>query len=106
MSLKTRDIFLGIIVIIAAYGITTIITPTIFFWNGMNLYNNKNYSAAIGYIKKALILRPDNTDYRFYFVKSLSELKPTYEVQKIMYKFATNKKDDGATILANEKIEE
>ena len=106
MSLKTRDIFLGIIVIIAAYGITTIITPKIFFWKGMNLYNNKNYSAAIGYIKKALILRPDNTDYRFYFVKSLSELKPTYEVQKIMYKFATNKKDDGATILANEKIAE
>ena len=41
MSLKTKDLFLGTIVIIAAYCITTILTPKILFWRGTALYNDK-----------------------------------------------------------------
>ncbi len=106
MSLKTRDLFLGIIVIIAAYGITTILMPKILFWRGMSLYNDKNYISAINYMQKALIFRPDNKDYRYYFVKSLAQLKPAYNVQKLMYKIAHSTKDDGATFFANEQIAE
>ena len=106
MSLKTKDLFLGIIVIIAAYCITTILTPKILFWRGIALYNDKNYASAINYLKKALIFQPDNQDYRYYFVKSLAGLKPTYKVQKLMYKIANDDKDDSANFLAKEKIAE
>ena len=106
MSLKTRDLFLGIIVIIAAYGITTILTPKILFWRGMTLYEDKNYESSLNYMQKALIFKPDNRDYRYYYVKTLSEMKPVYKVQKTMYRFANDGKDDSANILANDKISE
>ena len=106
MSLKTRDLFLGIIVIIAAYGITTILTPKILFWRGKALFEDQKYTSALGYFNKALIFKHDNRDYRYYFVKTLANLKPTYKVQKAMYKFANDDKDDSASILAHDKITE
>ncbi len=106
MKLQPKNFILFVIVLIGAYCLTTIMTPKILFWHGQTLYNNKNYIGAITYIKKALIFQPDNHEYRYYFVKSLSEIKPTYKVQKLMYEIANSEKDDSANFLAKEKITE
>ena len=52
------------------------------------------------------MLKPKNTDYRYYYAKSLTELAPTYDVQKKLYEFVQDKYDDGAYIIANEQVHE
>ena len=106
MGLKAKYLILSIVVIFAAYYTTTALAPEILFFKGKALYNNKKYEAGIKYIEKALIFQPQNPDYRYYYVKTLSELKPTYKVQRLMYKIANEAGDDSANFLAKEKIAE
>ncbi|MBQ8167928.1 tetratricopeptide repeat protein [bacterium] len=75
-----------------------------YFAVGKSHFENKNYKQAVKYFKTAVLIKPNNLDYRYYYVKTLSVLPPTYDVQKSMYSMAKSKKEDGAQILANEKI--
>lgn len=104
MNLKTK--VLGILIIIFAYSVATSQVPKLYFIIARSLYNKGQYEKSASVLKRALLLKPDNVDYRYYYVKSLSELKPVYKVQKLMYEIAKSNKDDGATILANDKIHE
>lgn len=106
MNLKPKWLLIYIFVLIAAYTVTTFVAPKLCFYRWQNLFNSGKYEKAYKYIKRALTFKPEDTDYRYYCVKTLSELKPTYKIQKEMYTFAHSNKDDGAKILANEKIAE
>lgn len=106
MNQKIRFFVIWIIALIAVYAFFVIMLPKIFFWRGMSLYRAGKYQNAAEFIKKALVLKPSNTDYRYYFVKSLSELKPVYKIQKTIYNISNDSKDDGAKILATAKINE
>lgn len=106
MNLKNKSFIIGLLILFAAYIVTAQITPELLFAKGKSLFDKGQYTSAAKYLNKALILKPDNTDFRYYFVKAISELKPTYDVQKIMYKYAQSNKEDGAKILANEKLNE
>lgn len=95
-----------LLIFMAAYYATTFFAPKLCFLKWKSLYNSGKYEQSYKYIKKALTFAPNNTDYRYYIVQTLSELKPTYKVQKEVYKYAHSNIDDGAKILANEKINE
>ncbi len=98
------------LVIIIVTAVTTFvllnIIPKFFYFAGKTKFDNKQYLSAAKYIKKALAFKPYNKDYRYYYVLSLSELKPTYSVQKEMYKLANGTAKDGAQILASDKLNE
>lgn len=102
MSLK--GCLTGIVVIAFVYGLTAVLTPKILFWRAMSLYEANEYPKALEYMRKTLFLKPSNPDYRYYYVKTLGEIKPEYKVQKTMYRIAHDKKNDSAQHLAYEKI--
>lgn len=106
MNLKPRVLLLYLLVLFVAYYATSSLVPKLCFLKWKSLYNKGNYEQSYKYIKKALSFKPEDTDYRYYFVKTLTELKPVYGVQKEMYRFARSSKDDGAKILAIEEISE
>lgn len=106
MNLKNKGFIIPIILAFAVYILLVLIIPGLFFARGKSLYDQKEYKTAASYLKKALIIKPNNLDYRYYYVSTLSNLKPVYSIQKEMYAFAEEDKDDGASILAREKINE
>lgn len=97
---------LYILTLVFAYAITLNLTPKYFFLRGELKYKNGDYIVSEKYINKALIFKPEDSEYRFAYIKTLSELKPNYSVQRKMYDIANSKQNDGAKILAKEKIKE
>lgn len=82
------------------------IIPRFFYFAGKTKLDSKQYLSASKFLKNALFFKPENKDYRYYYVLSLSELKPTYSIQKEMYKYANSAQNDGAQILASNKLNE
>lgn len=69
-------------------------------------YLKKNESVkAYKVLKKAYNLKPQNKEIRYYYVKSMTLLKPTEKIQKEMFKFSDDGKDDAATKLAIYQID-
>lgn len=72
---------------------------------GIN-YLKKNESVkAYKILKKAHTFKPNNKEIRYYYVKSMTFLKPTEKIQKEMFKFSDDGKNDAATKLAIYQIE-
>ena len=98
------------ILLLIVFGILIIIfiklLPTVLFSSGKHNFENKNYIEAADKFKLALKFDPKNVDYRYFYVKTLAELQPTYYVQKVVYTFSKSKHEDGAKILANEIVTE
>lgn len=80
--------------------------PALFFMHGKYCYDNKNYYEAINSLKSAITLNPKNSDYRYYYVRSLSNIEPTYNVQKTVYNISTGNVDDSAKSLAEFTVDE
>ena len=55
-------------------------------------------------LHKAYILRPNNKDIRYFYVKSMTYLKPIEKIQKEMFKFSESKKLDAAQKLAEFQV--
>lgn len=104
--MKLSNKILAILTVAIVYFVAVSFVPKFYFNKGLSLYKQGNYEKAFDAFKKAHALKPNNIDYRYYYVSSLSELKPTYKTQKMMYEMANGQKDDGAKILANDKIRE
>lgn len=81
--------------------------PKILFQVGITNFNQKNFEKSSYYFSKALLLEPDNIDFRYYYVSAISELKPSYSIQKAIYAYASDEnKSDGAKVLAQNKLAE
>ena len=78
--------------------------PDYFYKVGMHNFEEKKYSEARDYFKKALVLDSKNEDYRYYYVQTLAKFKPTYEIQKEMFKFANDEYSDGAHVFAGIQV--
>ena len=100
--MKIKNIIALLVVFTVAYWLTCYYTPKFYYSKAQTAFEKQDYMTASEYLRKALLLKPDNLDYRYFYVDSLSKLKPTYKIQKIIYKYS--KGDDGAAILAQEKI--
>ena len=80
--------------------------PLFCYWHGKNLYGKEDYYGATKALKYAHLLAPKNKDYKYYLVRSLSNLEPTYQVQKAVYNLSTSKEDDSARSLAEFTVNE
>lgn len=55
-------------------------------------------------LKKAYILRSNDRDIRYYYVKSMTKVKPIEKIQKEMFDFSQGKENDAAQKLAKQQI--
>lgn len=105
MSLKEiRGLFLSVITLVLAFSLTYSFAPKLFFNIGKAKFDKGDYNSAQHYFMQSLIFKPENKDYRFYYVKTLTKLPATYDVQKKVYDFAQKSIDDSATIIANDQV--
>lgn len=88
------------------FGIVFKIMPHIYSWQGQNAFKQEDYVNARKYYKNALFFTPNNSDYRYYLVKSLSNLSPSITIQKELFAIATDNKKDSAQQAAQNKISE
>ena len=95
-SIFTVFLFVAIVLFISL--------PGHFFKVGMSYYKRGNYQEAYNHIKKAMLWSKNNTEYRYYYVLSLAKLKPTYDVQKEMFEYATDDRKDSAHLAAGIQI--
>ena len=91
----------GVIVIFAIKLLTIA-----FFAHGKLAYDKKDYQKAANSLQIALMFNPKHSDYRYYYVRTLSNLDPTYNVQKIIYGISRSKIDDSARSLAEFTVNE
>ncbi len=78
----------------------------IVFMHSKALFEKQAYSRAVVGFRYLSILKPDVTEYRYYFVKTLAQLPPTYENQILMYKYSSSDVDDSAKFEAAQKVNE
>ena len=67
---------------------------------GLADYNAKNYSQAVDSFEKSLASNSVNARSELYLVKSLSKLKPSYTVQKKLYKISKSSVNPASKELA------
>lgn len=101
---KFITIFICLFAII--FGITVKFLPSYYYKKGLNLYNNKDYVKAYGYLKKAYSLDSANKDYRYYYVKNLCNLTPTITIQKEVFEIASGNELDSAQLVADNQVSE
>lgn len=72
---------------------------------GKKAYQNKDYKTAYVKLKKAVALSPKNYEARYYYIQTLTNLKPTLDVQKETYYLTQNDLADSADLFADRQIE-
>lgn len=70
---------------------------------GKELYTAGGYEQSIPYFERALFAKPKDSLMRYTYVLALSKAKPTYSVQKKLYKIATEQPQDEAAKTARLK---
>ena len=80
--------------------------PTFLYFSGKFCLGKEDYVRAYKFLRAAHFFKPNNKDIRYYYVKSMTTLKPTIEIQTNIYKFSESKIKDIARDLALSKVEE
>lgn len=101
---KTNKVIIGLIAFVILLVLFS--TPFFFYSAGKSNLGKSQFAKAYKQLKQAYILRPQNKDIRYYYVKSMTFLKPVEEIQKEMFKFAQEKKSDAAQKLADYQVNE
>lgn len=80
--------------------------PTFLYFGGKFYLEQNNYGQAYKFLRAAHLFKPKNKDIRYHYVKSMTALKPTLEIQTSIYKFSESPIKDVAKDLANYQVEE
>lgn len=102
---KLKTIFL-LFVIAAVAEIFIYMLPSLSFKQGKNFYSAQKYAEAFKPLSFAYNSHKDNSDYRYYYVLNLTNLKPVLKVQKDLFEISQSKIDDTARYIAKKKINE
>ena len=86
------------------FGIVFKLMPSYFYWQGQKEYNKQEYAKAHKYLKNAYKINKRNKDYRYFYVKTLTHLKPTLIVQKEIFELASSSQKDSAQQIAERTI--
>lgn len=87
------------IVLVVVYSI-----PFIFCSLGKSYLEKEQYVNAYKILHKAYVLKPNEKSIRYYYVKSMTYLKPTEKIQVEVFKFSQDKKADAAQVLAEQQV--
>ena len=83
----------------------TLSIPSILCNAGKGHLKRNEPAKAYKVLKKAYVLKPASKEIRYYYVKSMTLLKPTETIQKEMFEFSDDNRNDAATKLAIYQIE-
>lgn len=97
-----------IITIISILAIVMIVMniPNFLYIAGKSNLEKRNVVKAYKQLKQAHTLNPKNKDIRYYYVKTMCNLKPVEKIQIEMFNFAQNRPKDAAQNLAYQQINE
>ena len=88
----TKKILLGTVFIgLLGFAVGVNLIPEYYFKLGMNAYEKGDYQTAYKNFYSAKLIAPADTDYRYYYVQTLTKFKPTVRIQKEMFKFVISK---------------
>ena len=82
-------------ILVAILG-TYFLLPKLYFRKGMSAFNANNFQKACKNFEIARKWNKNNSYYNFYYVRALSKLKPTYDVQKKICDIAASRNKDRA----------
>ena len=80
--------------------------PNFLYIAGKSNLEKRNVVKAYKQLKQAHTLNPKNKDIRYYYVKTMCNLKPVEKIQIEMFNFAQNRPKDAAQNLAYQQINE
>lgn len=99
--------FFAIVLILTAvfvlYALGALV-PQAYYNLGKAAYDKHDYVAAHDFLKIAIKLNRKNQDIRYYYVKTLTNLRPTLEVQKELYEVSRANLPDSADLIADRQI--
>ena len=101
---KLKTIFL--LFVTAAVVISIYMLPSLSFKQGKKYYSAQKYAKAFKPLDFAYKFDKDNSDYRYYYVLTLTNLKPVLKVQKTLFEISQSNIDDTARYIAKKKINE
>jgi len=96
-------IVLILVTVFLLYALSVLI-PQSYYDLGKAAYDKQDYVGAYNCLKTAIMFKPKNQDIRYYYVKSLTNLKPTLEVQKALYEISKENLPDSADLVADRQI--
>lgn len=100
---KILNVILILVFVVLFYVIFKCL-PDFYLNSGKSSYLKKDYTTAYKYLKTAILLSPGNRDIRYYYVQTLVNLKPTFEIQKEIYKISQINQADCADLIADRQI--
>lgn len=108
MTAKNNDRKLTILICTFAivFGTVFKLMPSFYYWQGQNAFSQKDYVAARKNFKNAVFFNPHNSDYRYYYVKTLTNLAPSITIQKEVFEIATGNQKDSAQQVAQNQIDD
>ena len=83
---------------------TWLFLPEFFFRRGVSRFEKGDYSGAYKSLTNARLWDKNNSDYRYYYVQTLAKFKPSLKIQKEMFEFANDTKEDGAHVFAGIQV--
>lgn len=101
---RLSSIILILSAVLVFYVFTKFI-PNIYFNIGKNAYEAKDYVKAYKTLKIAVRLSHNNRDYRYYYVLTMLNLRPTLEIQKELFAVAQENLADTADLIADNQVE-
>ena len=78
--------------------------PDYFYQQGLAYYKQGDYQNAYKSFLNARVLDKQNSDCRYYYAQTLAKFKPTLKIQKEMFDFANDTKDDSAHLFAGIQV--
>lgn len=101
-----RKITILICLFAIVFGVVFKVMPYFYYWQGQNAIKKEDYVAARKLLKNAVFLSPYNKDYRYFYVKALTNLTPSYTIQKEVFEIASGNQQDSAQQAALNKVNE
>lgn len=90
---------------IILFGIIFKLAPIYYYHQGRSFIKKENYTKARNCLKNAYFFDQNNKDIRYYYVQSLTKLKPTIDVQKEVFAIANGMLEDSAQLVAQNQID-
>lgn len=101
--MKNKVIFAVSIFLLIIY---ILVLPQYHFLRGKSMYEKQDYVSAYNHLRKSYIHNEKNTDYRYYYIKTLCMLSPSLTVQKEIYEISQGDQKDSAEQIAFDKVNE
>lgn len=101
---KNKQFGVGFWITLFILSLLVINIPNFIFIAGKKCLDKQDNVSAYKLLKKAYFFKPKNKDVRYYYVKSMTKLKPIEQIQTEMFKFSQGTENDPAKQLADLEV--